>query len=738
MATSYTTLLGLALPVQGELQGTWGDEVNNYITNYLDAAIAGTQPLTTDADVTLTKTTGVGLSSTSSQYAVLNCTGARTAARNITVPAASKYYIVINATTGGFALTVRGAGPTTGISIANGENAILAWNGSDFVKISSNSQFIGNVSIGGTPTAGRALNIEKTITGSTNGANVFAAGQAQSGVTSSYRGYQTSLSTAAAAFTVGEMAHFYAVQGTIGAGSSVTTQFGFVATSSLSGATNNTGYYSNIAAGATNWNFYANGAAENYFASKLLIGTTNKALNAAIANFYSPSGTSSASIYLSPTVQSGTTTLFAGVQNVLATSAAAFTLNEYRHFDAAQGTIGAGSAITTQIGFRAGANLTGAAANYGFYGAIPRATGAWNLYMEGTADNHLAGRLIIGATTNIGSSAIGVTSDGSNSNGNINSRRSSNDATAPVLGFSKSRGTPSVPVQVNSGDSLGSITFSGYVGTGYSNTASISVIVDGTPGTGDLPTAMVFSTSRDGAAAATEKFRLTNSGRIVVGGINAQGEALSTTAPARFFVANTQYTDIATAASTTVAYAPFTSFGKPQLAATNSSVTYTTAATVYIDDAPAAGANVTITNPFALVVNSGAIYLGGAITAASTLTVSGTLLSKDVIGYTTGGGGGAVTQATSRTTGVTLNTGSGAITLVSAAGTTTWQSFTITNSKVVATDTVIVNQKSGTDKYMIHVTNVSAGSFQITFATTGGTTTEQPVFNFAVVKAVTS
>lgn len=107
------------------------------------------------------------------------------------------------------------------------------------------------------------------------------------------------------------------------------------------------------------------------------------------------------------------------------------------------------------------------------------------------------------------------------------------------------------------------------------------------------------------------------------------------------------------------------------------------------------------------------------------------------LGYGTGSGG-TVTQATSRTTGVTLNKPTGAITLVSAAGSTSWQSFTVTNSLVAVTDVVRVVQKSGTDKYMIHVTNVAAGSFQITFATTGGTTTEQPVFNFAVIKGATS
>ena len=102
------------------------------------------------------------------------------------------------------------------------------------------------------------------------------------------------------------------------------------------------------------------------------------------------------------------------------------------------------------------------------------------------------------------------------------------------------------------------------------------------------------------------------------------------------------------------------------------------------------------------------------------------------LGYSAGG---AVTQITSRTTGVTLNALAGAITLVSAAGSATPASFTVTNSEIAATDTIILNQKSGTDLLELHVTDVSAGSFQITFFTTGGTTTEQPVINFAVVKA---
>lgn len=116
----------------------------------------------------------------------------------------------------------------------------------------------------------------------------------------------------------------------------------------------------------------------------------------------------------------------------------------------------------------------------------------------------------------------------------------------------------------------------------------------------------------------------------------------------------------------------------------------------------------------------------GAITSSS---------ATGGIGYATGAGL-AVTQITSRVTGVTINAPCGQITLVSAAGTATWQSLTVTNSAVAAGDTIRVVQKSGTDLNMIHVTAVAAGSFRISFATTGGTTTEQPVFTFAVFKAV--
>jgi hypothetical protein len=137
MATAYTSLLGLALPVTGELSGSWGDTVNDAITSLLDTAVAGTTSITADADITLTTTTGVA--NQSRQAIILWNPASGTTTRNITAPAQSKIYTVINASGGTQSIVFRGAGPTTGVTIVKGESAVVAWNGTDFIKVSNTS-----------------------------------------------------------------------------------------------------------------------------------------------------------------------------------------------------------------------------------------------------------------------------------------------------------------------------------------------------------------------------------------------------------------------------------------------------------------------------------------------------------------------------------------------------------------------------------------------------------------------
>ena len=133
---------------------------------------------------------------------------------------------------------------------------------------------VGAVGIGGTASAGENLSVVKNITGSTVGVGIFSGGVVQSDVTNQTRFFNTFARTAASSFTLSNMWHYTATQGTLGAGSAVTNQSGFYADSSLTGATNNYGFYGNIASGSGRWNFYAAGTAVNYFAGNVGIGTT--------------------------------------------------------------------------------------------------------------------------------------------------------------------------------------------------------------------------------------------------------------------------------------------------------------------------------------------------------------------------------------------------------------------------------------------------------------------------------
>jgi hypothetical protein len=197
MPTTYTSLLGLALPVTGELSGTWGDTVNDYITQYLDASIAGA--LTVNADTTLTKTTGTSLGSTSSQYFTLIASG-HSANITVTAPAASKTYMVIN-TSGTYTVRIRGAGPTTGVTLAANENAVVTWNGSDFVKVASSVvDGVSTISFGST-----GLTPSTATSGAVTVAGTLATGNGGTGLTTFTAGNNAIYSTSASALTAGTL-----------------------------------------------------------------------------------------------------------------------------------------------------------------------------------------------------------------------------------------------------------------------------------------------------------------------------------------------------------------------------------------------------------------------------------------------------------------------------------------------------------------------------------------------------
>lgn len=143
-------------------------------------------------------------------------------------------------------------------------------------KMRLNATTTGALWLGTTSPGAVQLALYNNITGATSAFGYTTNSTIQSDVTSSAYGYNTSLSTQAAAFTLGSLIHYNASQGTIGAGSAVTNQYGFYAGSSLAaGSTSTIGFYSDIASGTGKWNFYANGTANNYMNGSLGVGTTS-------------------------------------------------------------------------------------------------------------------------------------------------------------------------------------------------------------------------------------------------------------------------------------------------------------------------------------------------------------------------------------------------------------------------------------------------------------------------------
>lgn len=184
--TNFTPLLGLALPTTGDLSGTWGTTVNTAITDLLDDAVAGTVTLSANADVTLTTTNGADNQARNAVILWTASNGATT--RNITAPAQSKAYVVINAGTG--SIVIRGSGPTTGVTVVSGEKCLVAWNGSDFVKVSTtfvnlatNVTGLLPVLNGGSGTATPALVAGSNVTITGTWPNQTIAAAASTGIT---------------------------------------------------------------------------------------------------------------------------------------------------------------------------------------------------------------------------------------------------------------------------------------------------------------------------------------------------------------------------------------------------------------------------------------------------------------------------------------------------------------------------------------------------------------------------
>ena len=115
------------------------------------------------------------------------------------------------------------------------------------------------------------------------------------------------------------------------------------------------------------------------------------------------------------------------------------------------------------------------------------------------------------------------------------------------------------------------------------------------------------------------------------------------------------------------------------------------------------------------------------------------ILSDEQFGYTAAAQG-TVTQATSKSTAVTLNKAAGQITMNNAAlAGATNVTFTLNNSLISANDIVILNIAAGATagSYNCWVSGLSVGSVSITVRNiSGGSLSEAVVLNFALIHCV--
>ena len=231
----------------------------------------------------------------------------------------------------------------------------------------------------------------------------------------------------------------------------------------------------------------------------------------------------------------GTTSLAGAVSNITTLSTGNTTVTGFANITT---TLAAGN--TTITGF---ANVTStlAAGNTSISGTLTvdvldnvnpalkvtqRGTGAAAFVVEDIASDTTPFTITDSGQTIIGGSSYTADLSGADlgkfqiiGSGTNNSRWSGqlHYASAPVWYLGRAEGTTTVPTVVTNGSTLGSLAFSGYGGNAFHQAATVSAIVDGAPGVGDMPGALTFSTSPDGNATPVEAMRIAANGNIGMG-----------------------------------------------------------------------------------------------------------------------------------------------------------------------------------------------------------------------------
>ena len=510
MTTQYTSILKLALPVQGELSGTWGDVVNDNITSIVEEAVAGRAVINTWTTNSHVLTTADGTTS-ESRCAMLEFTDTGTAltgAATVVCPSASKLYVCKNDS--GQQVTVKTAAGT-GVAIPDGQTMFVFCDGTNVEQCETNFNslsfngytlnFGGAVTTAGAFTTSGAYALTLTTTGATN------VTLPTTGTLATLDGTETLTNKTFTAPTITSPT----LTGTISATDldiSGNTTIGDASSDTLTVTATIT---SNLLFTDATYDIGATGATRprDLFLSRdaVLGGTITTTGNASLGGDANVVGSFSVNTDKFQVAAATGNTLVAGTLGVTGATTATGGLN----VDTINEITAAGGVTIDSVVLKDG-GIT-------------------------TTGNTIAGANIIikngGNSVDVGN-GTGDLQIGSAGSTQYTQTRYGTSAGGSFLMIGKSRsttvGTPGTIV--NDDDQVGVIRFAADDGVDLvSRVAEIEAAVDGTPGADDTPGRLTFSTTEDGAQAVTERMRIDNAGRVGIGtnaisGYNTYGDGL--------------------------------------------------------------------------------------------------------------------------------------------------------------------------------------------------------------------
>lgn len=381
MPSTYSPLLRVELMQTGEKSATWGDITNTNLGTLLEKSIAGAATVDVSAgDVTLSALNGAD---DEARCFIILITSSFGISRNVIAPATSKSYVVFN---GSSAPVFFKSASTSGVELAAGERAFLAWDGADFRRVSvpaASPSFTGTTTIE-----------QLVVTGATTLGDAPGDALTVNGNTVTWSGNPTHSGT-----------HTYTGRVVLPAGSAATPPVTF--TGNLT-----SGIFSG---GANVLNFVTGGAirmslkaSEGVHVGDSTLDATSTAVGVYNRPRLTSSGVSQYGVFENTRMSSSCTSTGHGVYSSPRFEDGVYNTTNAFMFRAADPTPGAGHTILNSVGFYVDDLVAGSTTNRGMRLTLSAGSTRHNVYADGSAQNYFRGNVGIGAGKTTPTAALEV------------------------------------------------------------------------------------------------------------------------------------------------------------------------------------------------------------------------------------------------------------------------------------------------------------------------------------------